>query len=327
MRPSVSVIIPVYNVERYIGECVRSLFGQTLEEVEFIFVNDCTPDRSMDVLRRVMEDYPQRIPLTRIVDKPRNEGIAAARRSGLEIAAGEYVIHCDSDDWMEPDMLERMYTEARAHDAGAVVCGMMKDDTPAFSRYTMEGVDCRDFILEDMVAANEVQSLCRYLVRNDLYSRDIVFPTSNQGEDRALMLQLVYYSDSVYCIRDPLYHWRTNAASVTRDPSEEAIMRRFEGDCANTRLEEAFLEGMGDKQRFTPQLTALKLSSMFDLRPLLREGEKVDEWRNAFPEIKGKVLCNKYITFTHKIEYLLNRYCPPCVIRAVYRLRRRPASS
>ena len=204
---------------------------------------------------------------------------------------------------------------------------MLKDDTPAFSRYTREGADCRDFILEDMVAANEVQSLCRYLVRKELYSNDIVFPTSNQGEDRAVMLQLVYYSGSVYCIRDSLYHWRTNTASVTRNPSEEAIMRRFEGDCANTRLEEAFLDGKGEKKRFTPQLTALKLSSMFDLRPLLRKGVKVDEWRNAFPEIKGKVLCNKYITFTHKIEYLLNRYCPPCVIRAVYRLRRRPASS
>ena len=323
MRPSVSVIIPVYNVERYIGECVRSLFGQTLEEVEFIFVNDCTPDRSMEVLSGVMEGFPERAAAVKVVDKSRNEGLPAARRSGLELAGGEYVIHCDSDDWMEPDMLEKMYTEARARNADAVVCGMMKDLTPLTSRYTMEGLNCRDSILEDMVAANEIQSLCRYLVRREMYSEDIVYPVFNQGEDRALVVQLVYNCRSVYCVRDHLYHWRTNMASMTRDPSGKGVLRRFEGDCANTRLVEAFLDGKGEGMRFTPQLTALKLNSMFDLRPLLREGEAVTEWRNAFPEIKGKVLCNKYITFTHKIEYLLNRYCPPGVIRAVYSLRRR----
>ncbi|MBQ4168380.1 MAG: glycosyltransferase, partial [Bacteroidales bacterium] len=60
MKPLVSVIVPVYNVEKFIGECVRSLFAQTLEEVEFIFVNDCTPDGSMEVVRKIMEEFPGR---------------------------------------------------------------------------------------------------------------------------------------------------------------------------------------------------------------------------------------------------------------------------
>lgn len=110
-------------------------------------------------------------------------------------------------------------------------------------------------------------------------------------------------------------------ASVTRDPSVNGVERRFEGDCANARLVESFLVREGIHERFSSQLIALKLLCMFDLRPLLRKGEAIEKWRQEFPEIKGKVLCNKNIIFTHKIEYLVDRYCPPCIIRAVYRLR------
>ena len=110
--------------------------------------------------------------------------------------------------------------------------------------------------------------------------------------------------------------------SVTRDPSEQGIMRRFQGDCANDRLVEAFLTREGVRERFAQQLAAHKLLCLFDLRPLLRKGEAIDLWRNEFPEIKGKVLCNKHIKFAHKVEYLMVRYCPPAVIKAVYKWRK-----
>ena len=321
MKPAVSVIIPVYKVEAYIGECVRSLFGQTLQDVEYIFVNDCTPDASMDVLRKVMEEYPQRIASVKVVDKPRNEGLPAARRSGLEAAVGEYVAHCDSDDWMEPDMLERMYSAAHSYDADGVVCGWMRNDQPAITKYTQEGLNCRDLMLPDIVAVGEMQSVWRYMFKREIYDRGVEFPLYNQGEDHALVVQLAYQSKSIYCVNRPLYHWRTNMASITNASDAKSVMNRFEGACANARQVEAFLDRNGLNERFAPQLTALKLYCMFYLRPLLRNGEGVDRWRNAFPEIKGRVLCNKSIIFTHKIEYLVDRYCPRCVIRAVYRLR------
>ena len=323
MKPVVSVIIPVYKVERYIGECARSLFGQTLQDVEFIFVNDGTPDRSMDVLREVMREYPQRSSAVRIVDKPLNEGLPAARKSGLELAVGEYVAHCDSDDWMEPDMLERMYTEASNHNADGVVCAWMRDNHPVATKYTREGVDCREFILPDMVAVGEMQSAWRYMFRKEVYSRGVEFPPCNQGEDHALMVQLAYRSRNIFCISKPLYHWRYNMESLTLAPSAQSVISRFEGACTNARQVEAFLDGNGQSECFSTQLTAMKLYCMFYLRPLLRKGEGVERWRKAFPEIRGKVLCNKSIIFTHKIEYLMDMYCPPCLIRAVYKLRSR----
>ena len=102
--PKVSVIVPIYKVEPFIERCARSLFEQTLDDIEYIFVNDCTPDKSMEVLSRVLEDYPGRKEQVRIITMPVNSGLPKVRRAGLEVASGDYIIHCDSDDWVDRTM-------------------------------------------------------------------------------------------------------------------------------------------------------------------------------------------------------------------------------
>lgn len=326
MRPAVSVIILVYKVEEYIGKCAQSLFEQTLEDIEYVFVDDCTPDASMNILERVLDDYPARRGQVKILYNEVNRGQAYSRRRGMEVVTGEYVIHCDSDDWMEPDMLERMYSAAQSYDADGVVCGWMRNDQPAMTKYTLEGVNCRDSMLPDIVAVGEMQSVWRYMFKREVYDRGVEFPLYNQGEDHALVVQMAYRSRNIYCVNRSLYHWRTNMASITNASGIQAVMNRFDGACANARQVEAFLDGNGQTERFASQLVALKLYCMFYLRPLLRKGENISEWRKAFPEIKGKVLCNKNITFTNQIEYLVDMYCPRRMIRAIYRLRRKLAS-
>ncbi len=100
----VSVIIPVYNVEKYIEHCARSLMEQTLMDIEYIFVDDCTPDHSMEILQRVLTDYPERLESIRIIHHTQNSGLATVRNTGLQSAQGEYIKHCDRADWVEPDM-------------------------------------------------------------------------------------------------------------------------------------------------------------------------------------------------------------------------------
>ena len=117
--PKVSVIVPIYGVENYIERCARSLFSQTFKSVEFIFVNDCTKDGSMDVLSDVRKEYPEAD--IKVINLERNMGLPQARRAGVEQATGDYILHVDSDDWIEPDMLEILYE--RAVDTGAdMVC-------------------------------------------------------------------------------------------------------------------------------------------------------------------------------------------------------------
>ena len=113
----VSVIIPVYGVDRFIRRCTESLFNQTLKEVEYIFVNDCTKDGSMDILRDVINAFPDRAEQLTIVEHETNKGLAGARNTGLAKARGEYVFHCDSDDFVEATMLEKMYSAAKSADA------------------------------------------------------------------------------------------------------------------------------------------------------------------------------------------------------------------
>ena len=120
--PAVSVIVPVFNVEPYIARCARSLFGQTLEDIEYIFVDDCTPDRSMEVLLKVLEDYPERKSQVKLVRTPQNGGLARARLAGFAKATGDYIIHCDSDDEVDTNAYRQMYEKAIAEDLDVVSC-------------------------------------------------------------------------------------------------------------------------------------------------------------------------------------------------------------
>ena len=148
-KPEVSVIIPVYKVEDYIGRCCRGLFSQTLESIEYIFIDDCSPDRSVSVIEDALSDFPSRKPQVRLLRTERNSGQAAVRALGIREATGEYVIHCDSDDWPEPSMYGKLYSKAKEEDADIVICDMFRSDGTAdtffgcgFSGSACFGRDC-----------------------------------------------------------------------------------------------------------------------------------------------------------------------------------------
>ena len=128
MPINVSVIVPIFGVEKYIERCARSLFAQTIDDkdVEFIFVNDATRDSSIDILRRVVDEFPGK--QVEIINHPSNLGLPAARKTGVEAAHGEYIIHCDSDDWVEPDYCRKLYETAISQNADIVVCGYSLSD-------------------------------------------------------------------------------------------------------------------------------------------------------------------------------------------------------
>ena len=111
--PKISVLIPVYNVEKYVERCILSVLNQTLqEEIEVIIVNDCTLDRSMIVIDKVLENLSEsRKQLIKIINNKKNKGIAFTRNEALKYATGEYILQIDSDDYLETDMIEKMYNK------------------------------------------------------------------------------------------------------------------------------------------------------------------------------------------------------------------------
>ena len=126
-EPKVSVVVPVYGVEAYIGQCVRSLFSQTWDNCEFIFVDDGSPDNSISVLEGILaKEFPGQQSCVKIIHKS-NSGLPRARMTGLAEAKGDFIIHVDSDDWVEPDYVRNLVGKALDEGADVVYCDFYKE--------------------------------------------------------------------------------------------------------------------------------------------------------------------------------------------------------
>lgn len=127
--PKISVLIPVYKVEKYVERCLLSVLNQTMQEgVEVIIVNDCTPDRSMEIVQKVLDTHVKKNGMiVRIIEHDRNRGLAAARNTLMNHAKGEYILHMDSDDYVDTDMLAKMYSKATDTGADIVMIDVLKE--------------------------------------------------------------------------------------------------------------------------------------------------------------------------------------------------------
>lgn len=215
MQPLVSLIVPIYGVEPYIAQCARSVLSQTYENIEFIFVNDGTKDASMDVLAGVLKEFPQRN--VHIVNKE-NAGLPKARQSGLEVATGEYVMHVDADDWIEPDAVGRLVGEALRTGADLVYCDFWKEyghhcKLDHEKHYTVETkVRWMNRLYNDGAYGFVWCKFCR----RSLYEH-IFVPSYNMHEDIVFSTQLIWRAASIAQLSVPLIHYRrTNGSSTSR---------------------------------------------------------------------------------------------------------------
>ena len=118
----VSIIVPIYNVEKYIEKCATTLLEQDYNNIEYIFVNDCSPDRSMKILKDIIEKYPNRKDDIKIINNIKNSGSSLTRKYGLDASTGKYILFVDSDDWIDIDMVSKMYNAAESNNADIVCC-------------------------------------------------------------------------------------------------------------------------------------------------------------------------------------------------------------
>ena len=117
MNPQISVIVPIYNVEKYLAKCIDSIINQTLTNIEIILVNDGSTDNS----RKIIDKYDKKDSRIKVIHK-KNGGQGSARNAGLDIAKGEYIGFVDSDDWIDSNMYENLYNAAISNNADIVVC-------------------------------------------------------------------------------------------------------------------------------------------------------------------------------------------------------------
>jgi len=309
--PKVSVIIPVYGVERYIERCARSLFGQTLDDIEFIFVDDCTEDRSISVLSETLQEYSDRKDSVHIYRMPSNSGQAAVRKYGIQKASGEYVIFCDSDDWVDVTMYEKMYTEAKSRNADVIICDFQNHDGERTLSYgTGYRTDRGKMgMLWDFAKDKIPWAVWNKLVRRELYADGMTFPEADMGEDMVMVMQ-IFARDIKFChIPEPLYCYFVNPNSIMHPLCADSAINRFKQLIMNvcTLNEVMAKEGMSEKYHEIVDYLYFRASNM--LVPFLNSKEAKDQWKRHLSGRHLQVLSNPHISFPRKVRhvYLLIR--------------------
>ncbi len=215
----VTVIIPVYNVAGYIEKCATSLFEQTLDGLEILFIDDCSPDNSVEIIKKTLKKYPARNTLTRIIRMPSNSGLSAVRRCGIIEATGQYVIHCDGDDWVDPDLYEIMYNKAVKDNADVVVCGFVYENLKGneICKNELHNIDGKSLLCSWYKSTCHM-STCNKLVRRSIYTKYDILPWVglNMWEDNVLLTRVFYYAKTIAYANDCYYHYnRTNINAMT----------------------------------------------------------------------------------------------------------------
>lgn len=281
MSPAISVIIPVFNVERFAERCARSLMEQDFPDAEFIFVDDASPDGSMDIIRRVCGEYDRDV---KILVHEVNKGLPAARNTGLASASGEFIYHCDSDDYLEPTMLKDLYEAATREGADFAYCDFYLDFGTSKRHMTNPDFIYPERMIKDGFLAGSMKyNVWNKLVKKNLYNQ-ITFPEGHpMGED---MTMIAVAMGATKCVHVPkaLYHYmRTNTEAYTSALSQ----KRLDDIRSNVDRTMGFLAtwDVQDKDRF---LEYFKLSIKL---PFLFSEDKSHYmlWEEWYPE------ANKYI--------------------------------
>lgn len=212
----VSVIIPVYKAEPYIEKSCRSLFSQTFDDVEFIFIDDASPDRSIELMRHVLAEFPHRKNQVRVISHHVNTGVGRSRQDGIDRAEGKYIIHCDPDDWTEPNWLEVLYDVAVAKNADIVYCDFYEDSHTESIRLEQPYQREKRDLFHEIAYENLHCALWNKLIVSNLAKAVRIQPEVNLWEDLSIVPYMMMTAGKVVKVNKALYHYNiTNQSSVS----------------------------------------------------------------------------------------------------------------
>lgn len=286
--PKVSIIVPVYNVEQYIEDCVRSLYEQTLDDIEIILVDDCSPDKSIEIALRVLEEYPKRKNQVKVVRHEKNTGIGIVRRDGFRAAKGKYVIYVDSDDFVDADWTRLLYEKAESECADIAICdyyrykkGREIHGTIVTNGITGEGEMVRDDIINRKVPP----FLFIKLMRHELLEGDFLWPQKSMGDDTLLSTQAAFRSKKISYVAEPLCYYRDNPNSITKMLDEEHCLKNLNDFKTNVDDVIRFLEKEGVADKYSYGININKIRTKNRLLKIIGIRGYRKLWLKTYPEI------------------------------------------
>lgn len=213
MKPAISVIVPVFNMETLLSRCLDSLLAQTFGDFEVLIVDDGSTDRSP----RICDDYADRDSRVKVLHK-KNGGVASARQTGLDTAIGEFVIHVDPDDWVEPTMLQELHAKAVSEDADVVICDYYVDtkEKTSLVKQQPSALDAKTILKELFQQLHG--SCCNKLVKRVCYNKfEIHFQIGlNYCEDLLTWIQMFQHDElRIAYLPKAFYHYVQHTNSIT----------------------------------------------------------------------------------------------------------------
>lgn len=302
----VSVIVPFYNVEKYIDRCLNSLVNQTLEDIEIIIVNDGSKDNSETIAKEYASKYKNKI----IYLKKENGGLSDARNYAIPYATGEYIAFLDSDDYVEVNMYEQMYEKAKKENADIVECDFLWE-------YPNEKIESKGKIYKDK---HDILLNARVVAWNKLIKKELIektkvkFPYGLRYEDVEFFYKLIPYINKLDIVNKPFVHYvqRDNSISNSQNSRTKEIIDILD-NVINYYKENAIYEEYRNELEYNYARYIL-CSSL--LRMIMIENKKErkeiinDSWNklnDTFPNwkknkyIKNKTLKNKYMLSVNNI--------------------------
>ena len=231
MNDLISIIIPVYNVEKYLRKCLDSIINQTYKNIEIIIINDGSVDNS----KKIIQEYMQKDKRIVFIDRG-NKGILPTRVEGYKIARGEYITFVDSDDWVEENIIEVMYKKLIEKNAEVVRCDFVYNNT--IKRLNLADVEKDTYIENIHFEPDFYNRLLGKMVLNNVWGQlfkrtllekdvDYIDTSIGLGDDLEFNLKIFKNIKSILFISEPMYHYRINPKSITRIHTEESIKKNM----------------------------------------------------------------------------------------------------
>ena len=310
MQPKVSILVPVYNVSDFIEKCAHSLFQQTFDDIEYIFVDDCTPDDSIEKLQKIAQKYPERQNRVKIVYHKKNKGLAAVRNTAIENSTGKYILFVDSDDWIEDNMVEQMYEKAETEKADIVMCDMLIEKANETEVCSVSLRESKNDIFLDLFAAKASNvSLSTKLIIRELYTmpENKVPDGLNVFDDRYMTFRLVFCANKIVKIPQTFYHYvKTNPNSLTKQTKIH-----FENFLLYLKTLETFFKEKNIYDKYISQIEYSKVAGKVGFMTNTRSYKMRKQYAGLFRDIEMKYISRfrvgekLILFFTHYKMYAL----------------------
>lgn len=302
-KPLISIIVPVYNVEKYIRRCVDSLINQTYKNLEIILIDDGSPDNS----GAICDEYAKLDNRVKVIHKE-NGGVSSARNAGLDSASGEYIGFMDSDDYITPDMYEVLYNNMVDNDAdismGIYALENNKGEFISHYRYDVNEVfDKAQTIAEMLKQVKYTCSLCDKLFSSKLVG-DIRFDKDiSHNEDLLFAYQLMKKSNKAVYISKPMYYYCNNEESASRVSFSDK-------NTTMLKAQTMVIEDIGENlpQIYDVALTEYVKTAIFNLTAIAKSGYKNKEYIEKLRKIVKdnlKFFIKSYVAKGYKIYAVL----------------------